>query len=426
MNELIGFTLNNGLKVYLCPFGGAQSVAIHLRGFAGSNYEQADEIGAAHFTEHYLLKGTEKYPRENDLTNLITRSGGKYIGITSRDDVLFGVHLLKDYLEDGMEFMSQIFTKPNFDRVHFLNLKSLISAEVSRYYDTPEKLISRVAHKIMFPNTRMTEFNTGSIEHIAKLKYENVIKFYNRAYCPENFILLIGGNINRKTAESCLKKFTDSGSRVFREKLKPPKLTPLKQTAYQYIKQPGLRQVYVRVDYGGFPYNNNNRTASLVAARYLNSVLNQQLKRDQGTVYKVNVDSFSSINFGGFSIFFAVPLDNLQSTAKVLSGAISRIKYEIDSNLLEQTKNSLTANLVFMLERTSLRAEFISECLLYQKEPVQNPYADHINKISAVTSRQVQNVFKQILSTAPKITLIGDISGACLKNALKTLQYIHV
>ena len=55
------YTLDNGLKVYLSSYDDAPRIQTSIAIKAGSKNDPADATGLAHYLEHMLFKGTDKY-----------------------------------------------------------------------------------------------------------------------------------------------------------------------------------------------------------------------------------------------------------------------------------------------------------------------------------------------------------------------------
>ena len=55
------YTLDNGLKVYLSVYKDAPRVQTYIAVRAYSKNDPADATGLAHYLEHMLFKGTDKY-----------------------------------------------------------------------------------------------------------------------------------------------------------------------------------------------------------------------------------------------------------------------------------------------------------------------------------------------------------------------------
>lgn len=70
--------------------------------------------GLAHFCEHLLFMGTEKYPVENEYSQYLSQNGGKSNAYTAGEhtNYYFDVHC--DYLEGGLDRFAQFFISPLF------------------------------------------------------------------------------------------------------------------------------------------------------------------------------------------------------------------------------------------------------------------------------------------------------------------------
>jgi predicted Zn-dependent peptidase len=63
--------LPNGLTVILVPSQDAESVVVDFFVKTGSRSETAKENGISHFLEHFLFKGTKKYPNAKTISELV-------------------------------------------------------------------------------------------------------------------------------------------------------------------------------------------------------------------------------------------------------------------------------------------------------------------------------------------------------------------
>ena len=55
------YTLENGLKVFLTEYKNAPRLQTSIAVRAGSKHDPSDATGLAHYLEHMLFKGTDKY-----------------------------------------------------------------------------------------------------------------------------------------------------------------------------------------------------------------------------------------------------------------------------------------------------------------------------------------------------------------------------
>ena len=83
--------LPNGLPLYRISVEGARSTTILVAFDAGARTEREDENGMAHFLEHLVFKGGEKYPTYRDVNEAAERIGAVLNAYTSHDLVAFHI-----------------------------------------------------------------------------------------------------------------------------------------------------------------------------------------------------------------------------------------------------------------------------------------------------------------------------------------------
>ena len=77
------YTLENGLTILLEPIDEVVSISAGLWVKTGSRNETKGQEGYAHFIEHMLFRGTERYS-SRDIARLVDRVGGQHNAATNR------------------------------------------------------------------------------------------------------------------------------------------------------------------------------------------------------------------------------------------------------------------------------------------------------------------------------------------------------
>ena len=296
------FNLKNGLKICIIPNKSVGSVTIHLKGIAGSNFEKPNQVGSAHLLQHLNLTQGNK--------NKILSRGGKIIGVTSRDDVLYMVKVLKEDVIDSLEFLSTIFTKKEFSQNEFEKQKEVAIQEVTRVKNAPEKLVTRISNKLMFPKDRMAKFNTGDEIDIRRLQINNIYDFRDEHYFPNNFVLVISGAVSIKNVLSYVQKYFGG----FTKGLSAEYATHNLDTGFSsqnYVLQ-NSKQAHVKIDFNGYKTSENKKYAALVLSYLIDSYLKNLIKETIGLAYKINCSSISTGSYGTFSIYFASDDKNVE------------------------------------------------------------------------------------------------------------------
>lgn len=106
--------LNNNLKCMLVSDGETQTSAATLIVSSGNLNDPKGLDGLAHFCEHMLFMGTEKYPAENHYSKFIMDNGGKRNGMTSEDATQFYFEIKNDKFEQALEIFAEFFKTPLF------------------------------------------------------------------------------------------------------------------------------------------------------------------------------------------------------------------------------------------------------------------------------------------------------------------------
>ena len=93
------FTLDNDLKVLIISDPETKKAAASLDVFVGSASDPEDRAGLAHFLEHMLFLGTEKYPDPNEYQSFISQHGGSRNAFTAREHTNYFFYIENSSLE---------------------------------------------------------------------------------------------------------------------------------------------------------------------------------------------------------------------------------------------------------------------------------------------------------------------------------------
>lgn len=108
---------NNGLRVLLINDPTTDKAAASLDVNVGSFTDKEYNIsGLAHFCEHLLFMGTEKYPKENEYSNYLSKHSGSSNAYTAAEHTNYYFQVGADYLEGALDRFSQFFIAPLFSK----------------------------------------------------------------------------------------------------------------------------------------------------------------------------------------------------------------------------------------------------------------------------------------------------------------------
>lgn len=113
-NEYRFLELDNGLRVVLASDPDADKAAASMNVAVGSGDDPAEREGLAHFLEHMLFLGTEKYPDPGEYQQFIRSHGGSHNAFTAFADTNYFFDVEAEFLEPALDRFAQQFSHPLF------------------------------------------------------------------------------------------------------------------------------------------------------------------------------------------------------------------------------------------------------------------------------------------------------------------------
>jgi len=110
-----GLELNNNMKVLVISDPLTDKSAAALDVHIGSMSDPAELPGLAHFCEHMVFLGTEKYPSENSFTQFLSENGGASNAFTSGEHTNFYFDVKHECLHETLDRFAQFFLCPLFN-----------------------------------------------------------------------------------------------------------------------------------------------------------------------------------------------------------------------------------------------------------------------------------------------------------------------
>ncbi len=191
-------TLDNGLKVILIPMSSGGLVAYWTIVRTGARDEvEPGRTGFAHFFEHMMFRGTEKYPAK-EYNALTTRMGADTNAFTSDDLTAYHLNIAGEDLETVMEIESDRFLNLAYPEEMFRTEAGAVYGEYRKNRTNPFFTIYEAVHKAAFERHTYGHTAMGYEEDIKAMPtlFDYSKSFFSRFYRPENAVLLIIGDVD--------------------------------------------------------------------------------------------------------------------------------------------------------------------------------------------------------------------------------------
>ena len=219
--------LDNGLRVIAIPFDSPGIIAYYTVVRTGSRNEIEPGLsGFAHFFEHMMFRGTEKYNKDA-FNNVLKSIGADNNAFTNNDATVYHTLASADALEKIMDIESDRFMNLKYTEEDFKTEAGAILGEYNKNYSSPflsifEKLYDNAYEQHTYKHTTM-----GFLKDIMDMpnQYQYSLKFLDRWYRPEYCTVVVVGDVKHDRLVALAKKYYSGwkhGSFVLDVPVEPP------------------------------------------------------------------------------------------------------------------------------------------------------------------------------------------------------------
>jgi len=201
--------LDNGLNVVSVKFNSPGLAAFFIVVRAGSRNEVENGVtGFAHFFEHMMFRGTDKYSKEK-YNEVLKLTGAGANANTSLDRTIYHMTGNADHLEKMFELESDRFMNLKYSEHDFKTEAGAVKGEYTKNYANPyrqlnENIVNTAFEKHTYKHTTM-----GFFKDIVDMpnQYEYSLKFFDRFYRPEYSTIVVVGDIDHEKIVQLAKKY---------------------------------------------------------------------------------------------------------------------------------------------------------------------------------------------------------------------------
>jgi len=201
------FKLANGLKVAVQTDASAPLVAVSLTYRVGSLDEERGRGGFAHLFEHLMFQGTKNLP-PNGISRLVETNGGVDNAYTMKTNTTYHEVLPSRALEAALWAEA--------DRMHGLLIspreleieKRVVLEEMAQTYENQpyRRATDAAMGELAFTRWEASHPTIGDAADLRAATIEDVRRFYDRHYAPDNAVLALVGDVSVAQARRLVQK----------------------------------------------------------------------------------------------------------------------------------------------------------------------------------------------------------------------------
>lgn len=200
MAQISSSTAPNGLAVHRIEIAGTRATTILVAFDAGARTERAEENGMAHFLEHLVFKGGEKYDDYRKVNETAERMGGVLNAYTSHDLVAFHITVRAEAAMEAMDLLTDFVGRPKVDPDELDRERGVVIQEIQRYKDQPAAVAGELIERAGFGDHPLGRTVLGPEEHLRTFSREAILAFRERRWSGRRGAAFIAGNLEHVAA----------------------------------------------------------------------------------------------------------------------------------------------------------------------------------------------------------------------------------
>eukprot|EP01130_Rhizamoeba_saxonica_P017049 TRINITY_DN8087_c0_g1_i1.p1 TRINITY_DN8087_c0_g1~~TRINITY_DN8087_c0_g1_i1.p1 ORF type:complete len:682 (+),score=117.87 TRINITY_DN8087_c0_g1_i1:38-2047(+) len=188
-------TLDNKLRVLLVSEPGITMAGASMTVGVGSLTNPPEYPGLAHFLEHMLFLGTEKFPNENSYSDYLSAHGGRSNAWTGPENTCYFFDIKDNSLYGALDIFAQFFIHPLFTESCTEREMKAVDSENSKNLQVDSWRNNQLLHSLVDPDHPLSGFFTGNYETLAKEGIRDaLVDFHNKFYSANIMTLTIMGS----------------------------------------------------------------------------------------------------------------------------------------------------------------------------------------------------------------------------------------
>ena len=204
MPQITTTTAANGLPIHRISIAGTRAVTALVAFDAGARSEHPDENGVAHFLEHLVFKGGERYPTYRDVNETAERMGATINAYTSHDLVAFHITARAERAPEAIDLLSDIAGRPRIDAAELDRERGVVIQEIARANDQPAMVAGHLIDRAAFGDHPLGRPVLGPEEHLRAFSRETIVGFRERRWSPAHGGAFLVGNTDHVPDEDAL------------------------------------------------------------------------------------------------------------------------------------------------------------------------------------------------------------------------------
>jgi predicted Zn-dependent peptidase len=399
-NQLFRHTTSVGTEVLVQPIHAIRSCSVGFWVRRGSCQEDHTEEGLAHFIEHTVFKGTDKYPTAEIISEISDHLGGHIDAFTGKESACFYGKVLRERLPDLVDLLCDLVAAPKFEPDELARERNVILEEINQSEDQPDDWVSELFYQNFWQGCPLSHSILGRPDQVRHYTASNVRDFFSKTYRPKNLLIVAAGDIDCNDFISLVEPMLERRLKQDRQE-DPMKVKPnLCRPFIQNVQRKSLNQTTVVMGFKAPCHRHADRIAANLLCNILgggmSSRLFLELREKHALCYQIGSYTSHYSDSGALQIAASCASNKARELARRAMVECYRLAANGPTQAeLDRAKLQLRTSLVFSQESSGSRMFSIAHQAMHM-DGVLN-MDQQLTEIDDVTLEHVSRVAGEIL-----------------------------
>ncbi len=414
--------LENGAEVVVFTKPNSP-ISILVTFFSGERFNPTGKEGTAHFLEHMLLAGTEKFPTKDKLATYIENLGGVTGASVGSEgfNIRVGIGDKSD-LEDAFIVLSEEINHPLFDDETLKKERKSIYNELASYEANPNRVAHENYVKLMYQGLSVVKAVNQTKETVSKITKKDLLDFKKKYICGNRMAVVVAGDVNLDEIKKLTLKYLplDGGEEVKLHRAEKIREEKVRIKEFSSLKNQVKFDLSFRSDCSFLDRETFTlRVLNTVLGGGRASILSKKLRYEKGLVYYVGAGKGEYLDAGSTGVGGETGKDNLDEVLEIIKGTLKDLKrMGLTKEQLQFAKNKIIKSSKRGMQTSGSWVRRHGYKTLAQKFLIETPeeyknksytIADFYNTIETITNEDILRVLNEyITSDNWYLSLVGS------------------
>jgi zinc protease len=343
--KLNRIVLDNGITLILMENQATDLVACRMfLKNTGSIWDSFDKAGLSHLVAEVITKGTERLTSQ-EISELVESVGASLGADASTDYFLINLKTVSADFADMLHLAGEIMRSPTFPEGEVSLEKKLTLQNIRSQLEQPFNVAFNNLREIMYPEHPYGFSILGTEETVTSLNREDLLKYHQTHFRPDNLIISLSGRIKIDRAIELINEVFGDWQipNISTANLQVPELRSQPSTV---TKIQDTQQAIVMLGYLTASINNQDYPALKLLSTYLGNGLSSrlfvELREKRGLAYDVSAFYPTRQYQAQFVTYMGTAPQNKESAIEGLRTEVERLcDTQLTDEELKATKNKI-------------------------------------------------------------------------------------